>query len=338
MNDPGIYFDRGLIYFLLSLFNIKNMRKPVLLITLLFCCIVVFAQQSSFKIIPLGVKGGADEANLSAYMIAATGTDNYVCLDAGTLHAGLEKAVSKHLLKSTAENALKNNIKSYLISHGHLDHLAGLVLNSPDDSKKNIYVMPYVKDVLSTKYFIQGSWSNFSDEGEKAIGRYHYVTLEAGKEIGLAETNMYVTAFPLSHGTPYKSTAFLIRSNESYLLYFGDTGPDEIEHSTCISDIWKAVAPLIKAKKLKAIFLECSFPDTQADDKLFGHLTPKWLMKEMDALGALAGNENVKGLSLVITHIKPGGDHEAIIRKEIKAENKLKLKVVFAQQARELIL
>src|SRR5690348_1096214 len=78
--------------------------------------------QTSFKVIPLGVKGGIDESNLSAYMIAPAGSDAYVCLDAGTLHYGIVKAIQAKLLPGTSAEVLKKNIKGYLISHAHLDH------------------------------------------------------------------------------------------------------------------------------------------------------------------------------------------------------------------------
>ena len=87
--------------------------KPIL-VTLTFACIL-FCQlsfsQTSFRIIPLGVKGGIDESNLSAYMIAPPGSDAYVCLDAGTLHYGIEKAIQAKLLTGTPAEVLKKNIK-----------------------------------------------------------------------------------------------------------------------------------------------------------------------------------------------------------------------------------
>ncbi|HEX8357577.1 MAG TPA: hypothetical protein VF610_09205, partial [Segetibacter sp.] len=47
----------------------------------------------SFKVVPLGVKGGLDESNLSAYLIAPSGTNNYICVDAGTIRSGIDKAI-----------------------------------------------------------------------------------------------------------------------------------------------------------------------------------------------------------------------------------------------------
>ena len=292
--------------------------------------------QSSFKIIPLGVKGGADESNLSAYLVANAGSDAYICLDAGTINAGLKKAIASHALAGRTEDILRNNIKGYLISHGHLDHVAGLVLNSPDDSNKNIYVMPYVKKVLEEKYFTSGSWINFTDEGEKPLNKYHYQLLDSAKEIPLAQTQMFVTAFPLSHGAGYKSTAFLIRHGDEYLLYLGDTGADATEHSNNLHVLWQYIAGLLKTKKLKAIFIECSYPDAQPENKLFGHLTPRLLMKEISDLAMITGAAAVKNLPLVITHIKPGGTHEVEIQKELAAQNVGRTKLIFAKQGKAI--
>src|ERR1700730_10696223 len=95
--------------------------------------------KASFSVVPLGVKGGIDESNLSAYMLAPAGTHDYVCLDAGTLYYVLHKAVEAHVFGSSESVVLRHYIKGYLISHAHLDHIAGLIINSPDDAPKNIY-------------------------------------------------------------------------------------------------------------------------------------------------------------------------------------------------------
>ena len=293
--------------------------------------------QTSFKVIPLGVKGGTDESNLSAYMIAPQKSEAYVCLDAGTVHYGIEKAVQAKLLHGTASEILKKNIKGFLISHGHLDHLAGMMINSPDDSTKNIYGLDYCVDILKDKYFSWKSWANFTDEGDKpALGKYHYTVLTPGTEAPLQNTSMQVTAFPLSHSNPYKSTAFLVRYEEAYLLYLGDTGADSVEHADKMHLLWQQAAPLLKAKKLKAIFIEVSFANQQPDKQLFGHLTPHWLMSELQDLASLAGADALKDFPVVITHIKPGGNREQMIREQLKAYNPLHVKLIIPEQAKLL--
>lgn len=294
--------------------------------------------QTTFKVIPLGVKGGIDESNLSSYMIAPQGSNDYVCLDAGTLHYGIKKAIQAKLLNGTADEVLKRNIKGYLISHAHLDHLAGMVINSPDDSTKNIYGLDYCLDVLKDKYFSWKSWANFADEGEKpALGKYHYAVLTPGVETPLQNTEMEVTAFPLSHGSPYQSTAFLVRHKDAYVLYLGDTGPDAVEHSDRMQQLWQHVAPLLKEKKLKALFIEVSFANEQPDKQLFGHLTPHWLMSELQELAALSGTEALKNFPVVITHIKPGANREKIIPAQLQKNNPLQVKLIIPEQAKLLM-
>jgi len=130
----------------------------------------VNATNSVFKIFPLGVKGGLDESNLSAYMITATGTDGYICMDAGTLHTGLEKLANANFFNgNNAEEIQKKYIKAYFISHAHLDHLAGLILNSPNDIAKPIYALPSVLEVIKNNYFTWKSCDNFGSEGDPPI-------------------------------------------------------------------------------------------------------------------------------------------------------------------------
>ena len=123
-------------------------KKVVLILLSLILPFYLYAQQPAFRVVPLGVLGGLDESNLSAYMVAPYQSNNYVCLDAGTLHAGIAKAVTGHVFNIPAEDVLKRYIKGYLISHPHLDHLAGLVINSPADTAKNIYALQSCIDVL----------------------------------------------------------------------------------------------------------------------------------------------------------------------------------------------
>ncbi len=318
-------------------------RNRTLIITLLSIVFAITAQAqikspASFKIVPLGVKGGIDESNLSAYMVAAAGTNNYICLDAGTLHYGIEKAISNGVFNIPAEQVLREYIKGYFISHAHLDHIAGLIINSPDDTAKNIYALASCIKTIQTDYFTWESWANFADEGEAPlIKKYHYQVLTPDSIIDIKNTAMTVQVFPLSHSN-LTSTAFLVRSNGAYILYLGDTGPDEIEKSHNLHNLWVAIAPLIKANKLKAIMIETSFPDEQPDKTLFGHLTPHWLMNEMNKLAGLTGKDKLKGFNIVITHVKPPQLSINKLKTQLQAENNLKLTLIFPEQGKAITL
>ncbi len=290
--------------------------------------------QNGFKIIPLGVKGGLDESNLSSYLVAAKGSDQYICIDAGTIYKGLELAVQKNIFSETNPIIIQQKqIKSYLISHAHLDHTAGLIMNSPSDLPKNLYGLPSVLEVFKNKYFTWSAWANFGNEGEAPIlKKYTYKKLIEGVEIPLEHTNLHVTPFVLSHVKPYESTAFLIRNQDSYLLYLGDTGADVVEQSNQLDQLWKSIAPLILSNQLKGIFIEVSFDNSVPEKALFGHLTPKLLMREMKQL-----NNYARGLlntvPLYVTHLKPCNNCEVNIKYQLQAANEQQLKINYPEQA-----
>ncbi|MFZ2905916.1 MAG: 3',5'-cyclic-nucleotide phosphodiesterase [Cyclobacteriaceae bacterium] len=288
--------------------------------------------QPFFKTIPLGVKGGGDESNLSAYAVAATDTEDFVCLDAGTIHSGINKAVERNVWKGNVTELLKTKIKGYLISHPHLDHVSGLILNAPDDSSKPIYGTEHCLRILQENYFTWDNWANFGNTGEKPLNKYTYKTLVPGKEVPLDNTPLQATAYTLSHVNPYESSAFLIRNNQNYLLYLGDTGSDEIEKSGKLNALWRVTGPLIKSKQLKAIFIEVSFTNEQPDQLLFGHLTPLLLRKELIALSNYCGPDALKNFPIVITHRKPGGDREGKIEQQLQELDLMGIRLIFPEQ------
>jgi 3',5'-cyclic-nucleotide phosphodiesterase len=289
---------------------------------------------NGFKVIPLGVKGGLDESNLSAYLVAASGSDQFICLDAGTIYKGLELAATKKLFNASNPSTIQqNNIHSYFISHAHLDHTAGLIMNSPNDKPKNLYGLPSVLDVFKKNYFTWSAWANFGNEGEAPIlKKYSYQSLIPKVEIPINNTGLFVTPFVLSHVKPYESTAFLVRNQNAYLLYLGDTGADRVEQSEQLTALWKAVAPLVMNNQLKAIFIEVSFDNSISEKALFGHLTPNLLMEEMTKLNQLS-NGQLKNTPLYVTHIKPCDSCETTIKAEIQAANQIGLNIFYPTQA-----
>lgn len=308
------------------------MRNIIAILFLQSLALTVVAQ-NGFKVVPLGVKGGTADGNLSAYMLAPAGSDAYVCLDAGTVSNGIGVAIRKQAFSANAETVLKKYIRGYLISHPHLDHISGMIINSVDDTVKQVYAMEHCIGVMKAHYFNWQSWPNLANDGPApTLNKYRYQQLSEGTETSIAGTEMSVRAFPLSHSKPYSSTAFLVRYRDEYVLYFGDTGPDDVEQTDRMKRVWTAVAPLVQSGKLKGVFLEVSYPNAQPDRHLYGHLTPKWFMKEFEVLAALAGKEHLRNLNVVVTHIKPVGNNEGTIRNELSAVNNLGLRLVFPEQ------
>lgn len=87
------------------------------------------------------------------------------------------------------------------------------------------------------------------------------------------------------------SSAYFIQDKESRreVLMFGDVEPDSVSLSPRNLNIWLEAAPKIVAGTLTAIFIECSYDDSQSNDRLFGHLKPIFVVEELCALAREVG-------------------------------------------------
>ncbi|KPA54224.1 3',5'-cyclic-nucleotide phosphodiesterase [Photobacterium leiognathi subsp. mandapamensis] len=303
---------------------------------------------AGFDVITLGDKGGIQDGNLTAFMLKSNTDDNYITLDAGSIVNGLIAATHNNAFADmpvpssspyTQEGYILNQkIKGYFISHAHLDHIAGLIISSPDDSNKPIYALPSVHQTISQHYFNWKAWPNFTTQGDGfKLGKYELTPLNTNQWLPVTNTELKVKAFPLSHSGA-ESTAFLFENAaKEAVIYFGDTGPDAVEKSTALNTIWQQLTPYIQQKKLKGIFIETSFSNSTPDKSLFGHLTPQWLLTELTTLaGYVGGEEPLKDLNVIVTHIKyslkKGTDPKKIIEKELRENNNLGVNFIFTEQ------
>jgi 3',5'-cyclic-nucleotide phosphodiesterase len=303
-----------------------------------------------FDVAVLGARGGLEDGNLSAYLVQPIGDDRAVLCDAGTVLGGLEAAQRQgaldHIAMPQAAGLTRPGyvartiVRGYLISHAHLDHIAGLVAIAPDDAAKPIYALRSVNDTLARNVFNWAVWPNAGDRGTPPLLRqYHYQDLVAGQGVPVQGTALTITAFPLSHGSVV-STAFLIEGGRDAMLYLGDTGADAIEKSTHLHDVWQAVAPLIRARRLRGIIIECSYDDARPDRLLFGHLTPRWLTRELGDLQTVVG-VSLRGLPVLVAHMKPslraGPRPETVIMSELAAHDTTGVRFIPAEQGLRLL-
>ncbi|KAH6849683.1 cAMP phosphodiesterases class-II-domain-containing protein [Chaetomium sp. MPI-CAGE-AT-0009] len=84
----------------------------------------------------------------------------------------------------------------------------------------------------------------------------------------------------------YDSSVYFIRDIPTgrEILIFGDVEPDSISLSPRNRQVWQEAAPKVAAGNLAAIFIECSYDDSRSLERLFGHLTPRFIYEEMTAL------------------------------------------------------
>lgn len=312
------------------------------------------SKDSKLSVIVLGSAGGITEGNLTAYLLAPRNSTQFLCIDAGTVLSGLRQA---HLHGSfdnvkVPENSpltlegyvLKECIKAYLISHVHMDHITGLTVSSADDSEKNLLALPHTVEYLRDHVFNWKSWPNFCNEGIKPhLNKYHYVRLEAEQEYSLWEMPVSVVPFIVSHSAPYESTAFLVRHDDSSLLFVGDTGPDPVEQRDRLKNVWSHVAPLVRAGQLRGIFLEVSYPNGRPDTMLFGHLTPDWMLYELEQLAHLVNPDDpetaLAGFPVVVTSIKPSYEKDSTrdqIGEQLQESNRLGIRFILPEQGQTL--
>jgi 3',5'-cyclic-nucleotide phosphodiesterase len=305
-----------------------------------------------FELVTLGDAGGIQDGNLSAFLFRALSEPNYIALDAGTVINGINVSLANNAFTDLTLNAdkklsltgniLQHHIKGYLISHGHLDHVAGLLIAAPDDSNKPIYALRSVNQTMRDSYFNWKAWPNFTDRGiPPFLNKYQVIDLVPQQGLSLKNTLLKVTAFSLSHSV--ESTAFVIEYQDNLFVYFGDTGPDEVEKQAKLAVIWRYLAKQMQTKKLRGLVIEVSFDNQQPDNLLFGHLTPKWLMSELTYFYSLVEKkQQFKSMKVIISHIKyslkSGLDPRDKIQQELQQGNTLGFNFMLAKQGQRVIL
>ncbi|KAK8088611.1 hypothetical protein PG997_003572 [Apiospora hydei] len=345
---------------------------------------------SALQVVILGSGGGPQENNVTAMLVRSThagwARGSVVALDAGVHLSAITRILEDtqpeglgtrielpHILqsgpfaglelksKSPSANAsliARQLIDTYLITHPHLDHICGFVINTaglPGSRPKRVAGLPSTISALKTHIFNNVIWPNLSDENNGA-GLITYMRLVEGGSPALGEgegkgyleisDGLAVKVFGVSHGhcierhshrgsasssrlgstdvsmmSPrgvpgsgaasgpsalfrstsmtrmsgsqerehmcvYDSSAYFIRDEHTgrQVLIFGDVEPDSISLSPRNSMIWQEAAPKIVSGQLAAIFIECSYDDSQTNDRLFGHLCPRFIIEELRAL------------------------------------------------------
>lgn len=265
--------------------------------------------------------------------------------------------------KANALYLLRHLISTYLITHAHLDHLAGFAINSAafqfTTRPKKLAALPHTINAVKSHIFNDCIWPNLSDE-EGGVGLVSFQRLTEGGNLSLGDgegrgyvevcDGLAVKGWSISHGhcmrqhthrgsiaqefnfnerrgsraslpispgyrrssLPHNefihppqpepcvtdSSAFFILDEHTRkeILIFGDVEPDSISLAPRTAKVWSDAAPKIVAGILQAIFIECSYDDSQPDETLFGHLAPRHLIAELLVLAEKV-NEHIASLS-----------------------------------------
>ncbi|KAH7162281.1 cAMP phosphodiesterases class-II-domain-containing protein [Dactylonectria estremocensis] len=349
----------------------------------------------ALQVIVLGSGGGPQESNTTAFLVRSVEQDwrrgSVIAVDAGVHLSSITRLIEAAMpseppselpftltsgpfaglplpfatASANAAHVTRSLVDTYLITHPHLDHISGFVVNTaglPGTRAKKVAALPSTIQALKTHIFNNVIWPNLSDENNGA-GLLTYLRLVEGGSPALGDgegrgyseicDGLLVKIYSVSHGhcierhshrgsassastrfgshdgssqTPrrdvfnhpsqaplrtssllsqatfgpgsphaepericvYDSSAYFIQDqgNHREVLIFGDVEPDSISLSPRNSQIWQEAAPKIASGNLRAIFIECSYDDSQCNDRLFGHLKPIFVIEELRSLAA----------------------------------------------------
>jgi ribonuclease BN (tRNA processing enzyme) len=180
-------------------------------------------------------------------------------------------------------------IEHALVSHSHLDHIAGLAYLTETlalcevRGPLTIASLAPVVTALRTSIFNDTVWPDFTrlPTPQAPVLRFQPLAEDAEQRVG----SLWVTPVPVNHSVP--TSGFIVHDETSAVIYSGDTGPTEA--------LWKAAREI---GGLRAIILECAFPTRMAGlADIARHMTPDLIRRELDKLP--------DDVPVMIFHVKP---------------------------------
>lgn len=209
------------------------------------------------KLLANTVEGGRVTARQHFTCFVVDGT---VAIDAGSLASG-------------TGNAEKERICDIVLTHAHLDHIAGLPLFIDDlfdklEKPVRVHATGDVIEILENDVFNWRVYPRFSELENRfgAVLEYVKVTPERPFRIG----DIDFEAVEVNHKVP--TVGYLVTKGESTVAITGDTAE--------MGRFWEKLNSL---PAIGAVLIECAFPDRLADlARVSHHLTPNGLKRELD--------------------------------------------------------
>jgi len=213
-----------------------------------------------FQLLPSSFNGNgivSPQQHLSCFVI-----DDFLAIDAGSL--GM--AVS---------DLQKKQIRNVILTHAHLDHIAGLPLFIDNlfvnlEKPFAVHATEKVIDILQKNIFNWEIYPRFSELKNEFGEVLKYFPFDIGKEFSIGEFS--VTAIEVNHRV--QSVGFIISKGKSKIAFSGDTAET--------SAFWEIINT---QNFISAIFIECALPNQLLNlAETSHHLTPKKLAGELKKL------------------------------------------------------
>lgn len=188
--------------------------------------------------------------------------DGFVALDAGSLANAV-----------TPEE--RSQVRDVVLTHAHLDHIAGLPLFIDDmfpvlREPVRVHATREVIGVLEKHVFNWSVYPRFSELTNSYGKVIAYREIEHEREFEIGHLRFISVA--VNHRVP--SSGFVVRDETSTIAITGDTAE--------MDRFWDVVNSL---EKLDALLIECAFPNEFDElSTIAHHLTPAKLKRELEKL------------------------------------------------------
>ena len=185
--------------------------------------------------------------------------DDVVAIDAGSL-------------AMACTDQQRANIRDIVLSHAHLDHIAGLPLFIDDlysvlAEPVRVHASQAVIDVLERDIFNWSVYPRFSELENDFGSVMAYRPFKDGADFSIK--GLTIKPLAVNHQVP--ASGFIISDGSSTIAMSGDT--------SAMDQFWPTVNAL---GGLKALLIECAFPnDLQDLADISCHLTPRSLTSEL---------------------------------------------------------
>lgn len=211
------------------------------------------------------------QQHLSCFII-----DDCVALDAGSL-------------ATASSERQKNNVRDIVLTHAHLDHIAGLPLFLDDlfaglKSPVRVYACDSVIQILENNIFNWEIYPKFSELKNKYGNVLEYLAFDPEKVFKVK--HLKFLAIEVNHNVP--SVGFLVSDSKNKMAFTGDTANTD--------KFWDIIS---REKHLDALLIECAFPDElESLAEISHHLTPNKLKTELTKF-------NHENCPVYVMNIKP---------------------------------
>lgn len=184
-------------------------------------------------------------------------------------------AIDAGCLAMACSQMQRDNIRDIILTHTHLDHIAGLPVFIDDlfaslTEPLRIHATAEMIEILERDIFNWSIYPRFSELANDHGPVVKYCEFERGSSIEVG--HLSVRSIGVNH--PVSANGYIVSDGTMSIAITGDTAETE--------EFWKACN---STTDLRAVFVECAFPDELVELALVSeHLTPGRLKTELGKL------------------------------------------------------